>query len=158
MVQPSSHHVSTKLNAESTSRRDFFSGAAAAALTFAVAAQPAFADVDYPGVGFLGGGQVVDINNANVRVYLKMPGLYPTLAGKLASNGPYASVGDIYNIPGLSAKEKDLLKKYESRFTAQKPSADYVIDRINNGLYVTPPLPTAAAHTFHQKCHLTQYT
>lgn len=135
MVQPSTH-VSTKLNAEqqsSSSRREFFTNAAAvvAAMSFAA---PALADVEYAGVGFLGGSSVVDINNANVRVYLKMPGLYPTIAGKIASNGPYASVSDIYNIPGLSAKEKDLLKKYESRFTAQKPSADYVIDRINNGL------------------------
>jgi len=63
-----------------------------------------------------------------------MPGLYPSVAGKIASNGPYASVGDLYNIPGLSGKEKDIIKKYEGRFTAKPPSADYVIDRINNGL------------------------
>jgi len=90
---------------------------------------------DYENVGLLGGSDIVDINNANVRVYLKMPGLYPTVAGKIVSHGPYSSVGDVYNIPGLSGKEKELLKKYESRFTAQKPAADYVIDRINNGLY-----------------------
>ncbi len=77
---------------------------------------------------------VIDVNNANVRVYLKMPGLYPNLAGKIVSNGPYNSVGDLYNIPGLTGKDKELLKKYENRFVAQKPSADYVIDRINNGL------------------------
>ena len=64
-----------------------------------------------------------------------MPGLYPNVAGKIASNGPYKSVGDLYSIPGLSGAEKDLIKKYESRFTALAPSADYVIDRINNGLY-----------------------
>jgi hypothetical protein len=40
----------------------------------------------------------------------------------------------LYNIPGLTGKDKELLKKYENRFVAQKPSADYVIDRINNGL------------------------
>ena len=75
------------------------------------------------------------MNNANVRAYLKMPGLYPTVAGKIVSNGPYKSVGELYNIPGLSGAEKDLLKKYESRFTALPPQADYVIDNINNGLY-----------------------
>jgi photosystem II PsbU protein len=135
VVQPSTH-VSTKLNAEqsSSSRREFFTNAAAVVAAMSSFAAPALADVDYAGVGLLGGSSVVDINNANVRVYLKMPGLYPTIAGKIASNGPYAAVSDIYNIPGLSSKEKDLLKKYESRFTAQKPSADYVIDRINNGL------------------------
>ena len=90
---------------------------------------------DYEAVGLLGGGTVVDVNNANVRVYLKMPGLYPSVAGKIASNGPYKSVGDLYNIKGLSAADKDMIKKYESRFTVTPPSADYVIDRINNGLY-----------------------
>ena len=77
----------------------------------------------------------MDLNNANVRVYLKMPGLYPTIAGKIVSNGPYASVGDVYKIPGLSGKEQEIIKKYESRFTVTAPQADYVIDRINNGLY-----------------------
>lgn len=90
---------------------------------------------DYENVKYLGGSEIVDINNANVRVYLKMPGMYPSAAGKIASNGPYNSVSDIYNIPGLTAKEKEVMKKYESRFIANKPSADYVLDRINNGLY-----------------------
>jgi photosystem II PsbU protein len=89
---------------------------------------------DYDNVKYLGGGQIVDINNANVRVYLKMPGMYPSIAGKIATGGPYKSVGDVYNLPGLTGPEKDIIKKYESRFTAQAPSADYVIDRINNGL------------------------
>ena len=75
------------------------------------------------------------MNNANVRVYLKMPGLYPNVAGKIASNGPYKAVSELYNIPGLTSAEKELIKKYEGRFTAKAPSADYVIDRINNGLY-----------------------
>merc|ERR1719461_50091 len=124
------------LASASDSRREFISSATVAAgLTAFGASLPANADRDYAGVGLLGGANQVDINNANVRVYLKMPGLYPNVAGKIASNGPYASVGDVYNIPGLSAKEKELLKKYESRFVATPPSADYVIDRINNGLY-----------------------
>lgn len=122
--------VATELAAE---RREFLSafGAAAGIAAFAPAAN---AIRDYENVKYLGGGNVVDINNANVRVYLKMPGMYPTVAGKIASNGPYKTVGDVYNIPGLTGPEKDMIKKYESRFTAQAPSADYVIDRINNGL------------------------
>ena len=121
----------TELAAE---RRDFLSQAAAVA-GLAAFAPAANAVRDYEGLGYLGGGNVVDINNANVRVYLKMPGLYPTVAGKIVSNGPYKSVGDLYSIPGLSGAEKDLIKKYESRFTALSPQADYVIDNINNGLY-----------------------
>merc|ERR1712174_2582 len=111
----------TELAAE---RREFMSSAAAA---LGVAGLAAFAPEakairDYDNVGYLGGGNVVDVNNANIRVYLKMPGLYPNVAGKIASNGPYKSVGDLYQIPGLSQAEKDLIKKYEPRFTAQPPS------------------------------------
>ena len=124
----------TELAAE---RREFMSSAAAA---LGVAGLAAFAPEakairDYEAVGLLGGGSVVDVNNANVRVYLKMPGLYPSVAGKIASNGPYKTVGDLYNIKGLTSADKDMIKKYESRFTVTPPSADYVIDRINNGLY-----------------------
>ena len=121
----------TELAAE---RREFLSQAAAVA-GLAAFAPAANAVRDYEGLGYLGGGNVVDINNANVRVYLKMPGLYPTVAGKIASNGPYKNVGEVYSIPGLSGAEKDLIKKYESRFTTLPPQADYVIDNINNGLY-----------------------
>ena len=130
-VAPQTAAPRTELMAES--RREFLSafGVAAGMAAFAPAAN---AIRDYENVGLLGGSSVVDVNNANVRVYLKMQGMYPTVAGKIASNGPYATVSEIYNIPGLTGKEKELIKKYESRFTAQKPSADYVIDRINNGL------------------------
>ena len=137
MAQPSAssttRSLSSELNAEKSNRRDFISSAATAVAFFATV-PPALADREYANLPYLGGSNIVDINNANVRVYLKMPGLYPTVAGKIVTNGPYASVNDIYNIPGLTGKEKELLKKYESRFTAQKPSADYVIDKFNNGL------------------------
>lgn len=123
--------ASTELAAD---RRGFLSQAAAVA-GLAAFAPAANAVRDYEGLGLLGGGSVVDINNANVRVYLKMPGLYPTVAGKIVSNGPYKGVSDLYNIPGLTGAEKDIIKKYESRFTAQAPQADYVIDIFNNGLY-----------------------
>jgi photosystem II PsbU protein len=122
------------LNAENGDRRAFLSSAAAFA---AAAAIPLTANAirDYEGVGFLGGSEIVDLNNANVRVYTKMPGMYPSVAGKIVSNGPYKTVGDVYSIPGLTSAEKEILKKYESRFTALTPQADYVIDRYNNGLY-----------------------
>ena len=78
---------------------------------------------------------MVDVNNANVRAYLRMPGMYPAAAGKIVSHGPYKSVADLYNIPGLSSAEKDVIKKNEGRLTAKEPSPEYAIDRINNGLY-----------------------
>lgn len=124
----------TELAAE---RREFMSSAAAAlgVAGLAAFAPEAMAVRDYENIAYLGGGAIVDVNNANVRVYLKMPGLYPSVAGKIASNGPYKTVSDLYNIKGLTATDKELIKKYEARFTCQSPSADYVIDRINNGLY-----------------------
>lgn len=129
-VTPSADRASTALAAE---RREFLSAAVVAAAGLAVPGA-ASAVRDYENIGFLGGSETIDINNANVRVYLKLPGMYPNAAGKIAANGPYNSVNEVYNIPGLTSKEKDIIKKYESRFTALKPSADYVIDRINNGL------------------------
>ena len=115
-------------------RRNFLTNAAAFA-GLAAFAPAANAIRDYENIAYLGGSSIVDINNANVRVYLKMPGMYPTVAGKIVTNGPYKTVADVYNIKGLQQNEKDLIKKYESRFTAQPPSADYVIDIFNNGLY-----------------------
>mmetsp|Transcript_47893 Transcript_47893/g.57982 ORF Transcript_47893/g.57982 Transcript_47893/m.57982 type:complete len:151 (+) Transcript_47893:66-518(+) len=119
----------------SEGRRDFIGAAAAAGVAAFGAALPANADRDYAGVGLLGGGNIVDINNANVRVYLKMPGLYPSIAGKIVTYGPYKSVGDLYSIPGLSSAEKDVIKKYESRFVVTEAAPIYTIDKINNGLY-----------------------
>jgi hypothetical protein len=55
-----------------------------------------------PGVGYLGGSDKIDLNNANVRVYARFPGMYPSAAGKIVSHGPYKSVSDLYNIPGLT--------------------------------------------------------
>jgi photosystem II PsbU protein len=126
----STSRAATELAAE---RRAFLSAATAAF----VAVTPFVANAvrDYENIAYLGGSDIVDINNANVRVYLKFPGMYPTIAGKIASNGPYSSVSDVFNIPGLTGSEKEILKKYESRFVAKKPEADYVIDKFNNGLY-----------------------
>mmetsp|Transcript_20784 Transcript_20784/g.29778 ORF Transcript_20784/g.29778 Transcript_20784/m.29778 type:complete len:171 (+) Transcript_20784:3-515(+) len=122
----------TALNAESDRRA--FLGAAAA---FGAAAVPmaANAKVDYEGIGLLGGGAQIDLNNANVRAYLRLQGMYPGAAGKIVTHGPYKSVADVYSIPGLTAGEKEVIKKYESKFVVTAPSPEYVIDRINNGLY-----------------------
>mmetsp|Transcript_34040 Transcript_34040/g.55598 ORF Transcript_34040/g.55598 Transcript_34040/m.55598 type:complete len:153 (+) Transcript_34040:154-612(+) len=126
----------TALNAEGD-RRAFLGKAAAVGAAIGAAAIPAVASakVDYENIVYLGGGTIVDVNNANVRAYLRMPGMYPAAAGKIVSHGPYKSIADVYAIPGLTSAEKDVIKKYESRFTAKEPSPEYVIDRINNGLY-----------------------
>jgi photosystem II PsbU protein len=61
--------------------------------------------------------------------------MYPGAAGKIVTHGPYKTVSEVYNIPGLTAGEKEVIKKYESRFVVGAPAPEYVIDRINNGLY-----------------------
>ncbi|CAN0357733.1 unnamed protein product, partial [Scytosiphon promiscuus] len=38
-------------------------------------AAPALAEVDNPVVPFLGGGEKIDVNNANVRAYIRLPGM-----------------------------------------------------------------------------------
>jgi len=96
---------------------------------------PSHAEIDYDGIKYLGGGDKVDLNNANIRAYLKIPGLYPTVASKIVKYGPFKSVSDVYNIPGLTGSEKEAIKKVESRFVTLDTKPEYVIDKINNGLY-----------------------
>ncbi|CAM9388725.1 unnamed protein product [Choristocarpus tenellus] len=119
---------------EAMSRGDFLKSAASAAAIFGLAA-PVLAEVDNPVVPYLGGGEKIDLNNANVRSYIRLSGMYPSAAGKIVSNGPYSSVSDVYNIKGLTSEEKAAIKKWESRFVCLDAQAMYTIDRINNGLY-----------------------
>eukprot|EP00971_Amphidinium_carterae_P334370 6469618-Amphidinium_carterae.2 len=91
--------------------------------------------VDYSGLAYLGGSDKVDINNANVQAYRQFPGMYPTIAGLIGSNGPYKSVGDVYNIKGLTEPMKTVLKQYEGNLVCFPADPAYFIDRVNNGLY-----------------------
>lgn len=61
---------------------------------------------------------------------MKLRGMYPTAAGKIASHGPYAQVKDIYNIPGITDHDKELFKKYEKEFTVTY-SGRHARERIN---------------------------
>jgi photosystem II PsbU protein len=132
-VQQSSYSRSnTVMNAEKNNAVAAGLFAAATAASF-LAPELASAKIEYEGVPYLGGSEKVDVNNANVRVYSKFPGLYPTIAGKIVSNGPYKNVGEIYSL--LTDAEKTVLKKYEDKLLALEPAPEYVIDRINNGLY-----------------------
>jgi photosystem II PsbU protein len=91
------------------------------------------AEIDYDGIKYLGGGDKVDLNNANIRAYLKVPGFYPGIASKIVNNGPFKTVADIYNMPGLSGAEKDVIKKSEARLVTLDVKPEYDIDKINNG-------------------------
>jgi len=116
-----------------TYRKQAAAGAAAAAIALAPAAAPAM--IDYDGVKYLGGSDQVDINNANVQAYRQFPGMYPTAAGAIATHGPYKAVTEVYDIPGLSDKLKDIIKKYEKNLVCLPASPAYFLDRINNGMY-----------------------
>ncbi|KAL7513256.1 hypothetical protein ACHAXN_010308 [Cyclotella atomus] len=62
--------------------------------------------------------------------YKQLPGFYPHAAGKIASSGPYSSVKDIYNIPGITDNDKKMFKKYESQLTVLPPGRMFK-ERIN---------------------------
>ncbi|MEO1520522.1 MAG: photosystem II complex extrinsic protein PsbU [Cyanobacteria bacterium J06633_2] len=81
-------------------------------------------------------GTTIDVNNSNVRAFIEFPGMYPTLAGIIVRNSPYASV-DAFKIPGLTARQKDVLERYRDRLLATPPSEAMVEggDRFNNGFY-----------------------
>lgn len=117
------------------SRRDALVAAAGAVTATILAPLASNAEVEYANVGFLGGSDVIDINNANVRAYLKLPGFYPTLAGIIVSNGPYKSVDEVAKLDGITPKMKELLTKYKDNLTALTPAPEYEIDKLNNGLY-----------------------
>merc|ERR1712241_1119771 len=112
-------------------------GAVSAAAATSVALMPlaATAIVDYDAIKYLGGSDKVDVNNANVQAYRQFPGMYPTAAGQIATHGPYKTVADIFDIPGLDERVKAIMKKYEGNFVALSPNQAYVQDRINNGMY-----------------------
>ncbi|OLP99943.1 Photosystem II 12 kDa extrinsic protein, chloroplastic [Symbiodinium microadriaticum] len=60
----------------------------------------------------------VDINNASVREYQQFKGLFPAGAAVISGNGPYKSVQDVYNLPGIRDDDtmKAIVKKYEPYF------------------------------------------
>merc|ERR1719498_2162965 len=63
--------------------------AKALAASSLLGAGAANAEIDYAGIGYLGGQSKIDVNNANVRVYAKKQGLYPNAAGKMVAKAPF---------------------------------------------------------------------
>ena len=62
--------------------------------------------------------------------YKQLRGMFPSPAGKIASNGPYKRVSDVYKIPGLTDHDIENLKRYESFFTVNPPGRAFD-ERIN---------------------------
>ena len=85
-------------------------------------------EIDYQGIF---GGDKINLNNANTLVFMEVPGFYPSIASKIVVNGPFKTVADVYNIPGLTSVQKDVIKKSESRFLALDVKPKGEIDKIN---------------------------
>eukprot|EP00188_Purpureofilum_apyrenoidigerum_P003561 Plantae.Rhodophyta-Purpureofilum_apyrenoidigerum.ctg37652.p2 GENE.Plantae.Rhodophyta-Purpureofilum_apyrenoidigerum.ctg37652~~Plantae.Rhodophyta-Purpureofilum_apyrenoidigerum.ctg37652.p2 ORF type:complete len:147 (-),score=28.32 Plantae.Rhodophyta-Purpureofilum_apyrenoidigerum.ctg37652:276-716(-) len=115
-------------------RREFLKGVAAIALALGMPAS-ALADREYEGVGFLGGGEQIDVNNANIRAFQKYPGMYPNIGKLVVKYGPYKDVSQVFDIPELTDQQRAVLKKYQDRLVALEPRPEYEIDKVNNGLY-----------------------
>ena len=71
-------------------------------------------------------GGRLDLNSAYVTDYKVLRGLYPTIAGKIASHGPYKRVKDVYNMAGLTKEQGALFRKYEKEFTVNPPGRGFL--------------------------------
>nr|3A0B_U Chain U, Photosystem II 12 kDa extrinsic protein [Thermostichus vulcanus]3A0B_u Chain u, Photosystem II 12 kDa extrinsic protein [Thermostichus vulcanus]3A0H_U Chain U, Photosystem II 12 kDa extrinsic protein [Thermostichus vulcanus]3A0H_u Chain u, Photosystem II 12 kDa extrinsic protein [Thermostichus vulcanus] len=82
-------------------------------------------------------GEKIDLNNTNIAAFIQYRGLYPTLAKLIVKNAPYESVEDVLNIPGLTERQKQILRENLEHFTVTEVETALVEggDRYNNGLY-----------------------
>jgi hypothetical protein len=131
------------LGTSGSSRRTALAGALATVSLPALAIAPEW-DKDYVGVGAernaLSDFEIVamqqapddklDLNNALVTDYKKLPGMYPHAAGLIASNGPYNSVNDLFRLANATESDKMLFRKYKSAFVALPPGRTFY-ERIN---------------------------
>ena len=117
---PSTTSPRQDIKLEMTSRRDVLIGGAAgmfaaAAPALALDAIPADNEILKESRQVVG---KLDINNSPITDYMTMPGMYPTIAGKISNNGPYSSVKDVYKLTMLSKAEVSKIKKYEGSMVA----------------------------------------
>jgi photosystem II PsbU protein len=82
-------------------------------------------------------GKKIDLNNTNIQAFADYRGLYPTLAKLIVGNAPYKSVEDVLDIPGLSERQKDILRDNFGNFAVTDVETALVSgsDRYNNGVY-----------------------
>ncbi len=77
----------------------------------------------------------IDLNNANVNAFRRLPGMYPTLAKLIIKNAPYASLEDVLKIEGLTDRQKARLQEHMGEFTLKRPDNSMQRERINNANY-----------------------
>lgn len=82
-------------------------------------------------------GDKLDLNNSNVRFFRQYRGMFPTLAGKIVENAPFEKVEDVLEMPGLSDRQKEILKANLDNFTVT-PGKSSLLEgqkRLNVGIY-----------------------
>ncbi len=79
----------------------------------------------------------IDLNNTNLRAFMKYRGFYPVLGRKIIKYAPYQQVEDVLDIPGLSDGQKERLQANLENFTVTAVADVYTQggDRYNNGAY-----------------------
>ncbi|MBD3881616.1 photosystem II complex extrinsic protein PsbU [Phormidium tenue FACHB-886] len=82
-------------------------------------------------------GKKIDLNNTNVRAFTQYPGLYPNIARMIVKNAPFSSVDDVFDMPGLTERQIEILQNNIGNFTVSDPEDTFVqgADRYNNGIY-----------------------
>ena len=86
---------------------------------------PALAKIDYGDAAPKAesrGYPRLDVNNAVATEFTAFPGLYPTIAGKVCRNAPFASKAALYEM--LDADEKAKLKKFDKYIVVNARSSD----------------------------------
>ena len=78
-----------------------------------------------------GSSEKIDVNNALITEYKRLPGMYPHAAGLIASNGPYSSVEQLLSLEKATAHDKELFRKYRSELVALPPGRQFY-ERINS--------------------------
>lgn len=79
----------------------------------------------------VGGSDIVDVNNANIRVYTRFPGMYPTIAAKIIKKVPYTSIDDMLQKCPFTSDELTVIDKYLKNLVALEPAPE-----------VCPPFPS----------------
>lgn len=82
-------------------------------------------------------GKKIDLNNTNIRAFMQYPGMYPNIARLIVKYAPFESVDDVLEMPGLTDRQKSVLRDNLDKFTVSPPEDALVEggDRFNNGIY-----------------------
>lgn len=82
-------------------------------------------------------GNKLDLNNSDLRDFRQYKGMFPRLGSIIIKNAPYDTVEDVFDIPGLTEKQKEILQANLSNFTVTEPQSVFLEgdQRLNVGAY-----------------------